>query len=110
MFYRFNFYLVSLIVVIHSDPIIIDEGYEISHPSLWNYNYSQVECPIECTINDKCGPNCWYHIKSTLNQCNNKYQSPINIVQVESDPSLEYFSKNDFDGCNNWTQVIIYIS
>lgn len=77
----------------------------------WNYNYSQTTMLCgNCSTTSKCGPYCWSEVISTsssiLNTCGAFSQSPINIVQAQTNPNLEYpqFIVHD-SGCEVWTQL-----
>ena len=93
-------FVISCVVV--EGTTIHDEGFATASPRNWDYDYSQVECPVACTVETKCGPHCWDYIERS--SCSLKSQTPINLVQSETNPKIKY-PKFHSTGCNNWTQV-----
>lgn len=106
-----NFMLIFLIILSHAHTgtsleVTPIDDYESHYQSgSWNYNYSQTVCGT-CSTTSKCGPYCWSKVSpSSTNKCGGYSQTPINIVQVQTNADLQYpeFVVHD-DGCSSWVQ------
>lgn len=76
----------------------------------WNYDYSQnADSCGTCSTSAKCGPDCWYNVvpssSAVVNKCGGKSQTPINIVQVETNSEIDYPKfVASAGGCKSWAQ------
>jgi carbonic anhydrase len=103
-------FLIAVIAVLVSQALsvaVTKNGFDTPSAGAWNFDYSQgekeISCPSVCSIESKCGPNCWKEIVSSSNMCGGIKQTPVNIVLAEPDASLMFPVLNS-GSCSSWNQ------